>query len=123
VPDRIELEPLEGSPTAGLLESAAEHGPRELPESIGRFLVRSEIGRGGIGVVYRVHDPELGRDLALKVLLPRFRGNMDACQRFVEESQIGGQLQHPGIVPVHEMGMGSWSTPPGALRTSGSGGR
>ena len=47
-------------------------------------------------------DPELGRDLAIKVLLERNRDNTDMVRRFVEESQIGGQLQHPGIVPVYE---------------------
>ena len=46
----------------------------------------------------------LGRDLAIKVLLESHKDKPDVVQRFVEEAQIGGQLQHPGIVPVYELG-------------------
>jgi len=49
-------------------------------------------------------DPDLGRDLAMKVLLEQHRENPDLVRRFVEEAQIGGQLQHPGIVPIYELG-------------------
>jgi tRNA A-37 threonylcarbamoyl transferase component Bud32 len=83
--------------------AGGDRGPA--PETIGRFQVLGEIGRGGIGVVYRVHDPDLGRVVALKVLHAPLRRQIEACQRFIEESQIGGQLQHPGIVPIHEMGV------------------
>ncbi len=55
-------------------------------------------------MVLKARDADLGRDLALKVLLDRHRGDQDVIRRFVEEAQIGGQLQHPGIVPVHELG-------------------
>ncbi len=70
----------------------------------GRYQVLGEIARGGMGMVLKARDADLGRDLALKVLLDRHRGNQDVVRRFVEEAQIGGQLQHPGIVPVHELG-------------------
>ena len=49
-------------------------------------------------------DPDLGRDLAVKVLLEKHKEVPDLVRRFVEEAQIGGQLQHPGIVPVYELG-------------------
>ena len=49
-------------------------------------------------------DEDLGRDLAVKVLLEKHRRNPELVRRFVEEAQIGGQLQHPGIVPVYELG-------------------
>ena len=49
-------------------------------------------------------DPDIGRDVALKVLREDFRDNADMVRRFVEEAQIGGQLQHPGIVPIYELG-------------------
>src|SRR5262249_15113593 len=49
-------------------------------------------------------DPGMGRDLALKILLDRHRQRPDLIERFVEEAQICGQLQHPGIVPVYELG-------------------
>jgi serine/threonine-protein kinase len=70
----------------------------------GRYQVLGEIARGGMGMVLKARDADLGRDLALKVLLERHRGDQDVVRRFVEEAQIGGQLQHPGIVPVHELG-------------------
>ncbi len=53
----------------------------------------------------RGHDPAQKRDLALKVLLDEFAGLPDVVQRFREEAQIGGQLQHPGVVPVYELGL------------------
>ncbi len=70
----------------------------------GRHLLFEAIGQVGMGVVRRGHDPELRRDLAVKLLLPEYRGNTGLDRRFVEEAQVGGQLQHPGIVPVYEMG-------------------
>ena len=57
-----------------------------------------------MGVVLRAHDADLGRDLAVKVLRESFRDQPEMVRRFVEEAQIGGQLQHPGIVPVYELG-------------------
>src|SRR5205823_7275284 len=52
----------------------------------------------------RSRDSELGRDLALKLMLGDHAGHPEAVQRFREEAQIGGQLQHPGVVPVYELG-------------------
>ena len=57
-----------------------------------------------MGAVLKGRDPDLGRDLAVKVLLRGPRDNPDLVRRFVEEAQIAGQLQHPGIVPVYELG-------------------
>ena len=53
----------------------------------------------------RARDTDLGRDLAVKVLLDQHRERPEFIRRFIEEAQIGGQLQHPGIVPVHELGV------------------
>ena len=52
----------------------------------------------------RVATTRLGRDLAVKVLLEKHRDDADLARRFIEEAQIGGQLQHPGIVPIYELG-------------------
>ena len=70
----------------------------------GRYHLLGEIARGGMGVVLKGRDEDLGRDLAVKVLLEKHRDNPELVRRFVEEAQIGGQLQHPGIVPVYELG-------------------
>ncbi len=64
-----------------------------------------EIARGGVGVVHKARDADLGRDVAVKVLRDCHLNSPEIVQRFVEEAQIGGQLQHPGIVPVFELGL------------------
>ncbi len=69
-----------------------------------RYRIDGEIARGGMGAVLKGRDPDLGRDVALKVLREDFRDDADMVRRFVEEAQIGGQLQHPGVVPIYEMG-------------------
>jgi serine/threonine-protein kinase len=69
-----------------------------------RVQLLGEIARGGMGVVLKGRDPDLGRDLAVKVLLESHKETPDLVRRFVEEAQIGGQLQHPGVVPVYELG-------------------
>ncbi len=70
----------------------------------GRLEIFGPIGRGGMGVVLKGRDTELGRDLAVKVLLEPFQDNPTMVRRFIEEAQISGQLQHPGVVPVYELG-------------------
>ena len=57
-----------------------------------------------MGSVLKGRDADLGRDLAIKVLLKRHRNDPSVIRRFINEAQIGGQLQHPGIVPVYELG-------------------
>jgi tRNA A-37 threonylcarbamoyl transferase component Bud32 len=69
-----------------------------------RYHLLGEIARGGMGAVFKARDPGLGRDLALKILLDQHRQRADLVDRFVEEAQICGQLQHPGVVPVYELG-------------------
>jgi serine/threonine protein kinase/cytochrome c-type biogenesis protein CcmH/NrfG len=63
-----------------------------------------EIGRGGMGIVYRARDQSLDREVAVKVLREDFSGGSVALARFVEEAHVTGQLQHPGIPAVHQLG-------------------
>jgi hypothetical protein len=69
-----------------------------------RYRIDGEIARGGMGSILKGRDPDLGRDVALKVLRDDYRDDADLVRRFVEEAQIGGQLQHPGVVPIYELG-------------------
>ena len=69
----------------------------------GKYLIVGLIGQGGMGQVFRVHDPTFGRPLAIKVLRSEHRKGFTET-RFLEEARITGQLQHPGIPPVHEIG-------------------
>ena len=92
---------VDGEPPTVALGSAetAESGNRA-----GRLQLLGEIGRGGMGAVLKGRDPDLGRDLAVKVLLEEHRDDLEYNRRFVEEAQIAGQLQHPGVAPVYELG-------------------
>jgi serine/threonine-protein kinase len=77
--------------------------PEELTPEL-RYELHGEVARGGMGVVLRARDLRLNRDLAVKVLRADHRVRPELARRFVEEAQIGGQLQHPGVVPVYELG-------------------
>lgn len=79
-----------------------------------RYRVRREIARGGMGAVFEVWDGDLRRRLAMKVALGKGKDGSSApteeldarvLARFLEEAQVTGQLDHPGIVPVHELGL------------------
>src|SRR4029077_17110144 len=76
----------------------------ELHEAGARYQLAGEIARGGMGAVLRGRDVDLGRDLAVKVLLEKHAAKPEVARRFVEEAQVGAQLQHPGIVPVYDFG-------------------
>jgi tetratricopeptide (TPR) repeat protein/serine/threonine protein kinase len=76
-----------------------------LPESIGRYRVDQFLAKGGMGEVWRVLDGDFDRPLALKVLQEQYRGRTDLEERFLREARLTGQLQHPGIPPVQQMGL------------------
>jgi len=69
-----------------------------------RLHLFGEIARGGMGAILKGRDLALGRDLAVKILLNHHRNDPGLIRRFVMEARIAGQLQHPGTVPVHELG-------------------
>jgi serine/threonine-protein kinase len=69
-----------------------------------RLQLFGEIARGGMGAVLKGRDCDLGRDLAVKILLESHRDKPEMIRRFIEEAQIAGQLQLPGIVPIYELG-------------------
>ena len=68
-----------------------------------KYVVLERIGHGGMGAVYRARDRELGREVALKVVrLPE--GSPDVAERMMREARTLARLEHPGIVPVHDVG-------------------
>jgi len=111
-----------------ILADQLPHGlpPQILPETIGRYTRGSEYARGGIGRILLVHDEQIGRDVILKELLPEhissptdstlsqmptgaspkspMRKSASMMARFLQEAKITGQLEHPSIVPVYELG-------------------
>lgn len=83
---------------------------RERPAGESRYRIEGEIARGGMGAILKVWDQDLQRHLAMKVLLPERCAPLDsqaprALARFLSEAQITGQLQHPSVVAVHEIGI------------------
>jgi serine/threonine-protein kinase len=76
----------------------------ERPSRLGGYELGEEIARGGMGIVLRGRDVNLGRSVAVKVLREDLARDPSVVYRFVEEAQIAGQLQHPGIVPIYELG-------------------
>ena len=81
-----------------------------------RYVVQAEVARGGMGVIYRVQDKALHRTLAMKVMSDRATHSSQASSasvtsRFHEEAQVTAQLDHPGIVSVHELSVDSAGRP------------
>ncbi len=74
------------------------------PLCLGRFQTLGEIGRGGMGRVLKASDPELGRTVAVKVLIDPSQVTDEQLARFASEARITSQLEHPNIVPVYDMG-------------------
>src|SRR4029079_17422626 len=68
-----------------------------------RYEIVSELGRGGMGVVYRARDPRLNRDVAVK-LIPPSQLSDESEQRFQREAQLVAQMDHPSIVPIYDFG-------------------
>jgi serine/threonine-protein kinase len=78
--------------------------PECVPDRGGGYQLRGEVARGGMGMVLRGYDAELDRELAVKVLLQGHHDRPDLVRRFHREAKIHGQLQHPGVAPVHRLG-------------------
>lgn len=76
----------------------------EIGSRLGRFELLEAVGRGAHAVVYRAWDPELGRTVAVKVLMNGGATTADSVQRFFREARHLAHLRHPGIVSVHEAG-------------------
>jgi tRNA A-37 threonylcarbamoyl transferase component Bud32 len=93
------------------LVDGATRAVRGLPRTLalgsriaGRYRITGELGGGGMGKVYAAHDEKLRRDVAVKVLAPLPEGNREREKLFEEEWRILAELNHPGIVAVHDAG-------------------
>jgi serine/threonine protein kinase/DNA-directed RNA polymerase subunit RPC12/RpoP len=116
-PSSLAQSGLNGGVTIGLTDSAgtedsandasARRSLRETlargPDGGERYQVLNELARGGMGTVLRAADCDIRREVAVKYLLDQADARKKA--RFVEEAQITGQLEHPNIVPIHELGV------------------
>ena len=111
---RVSLAPESGKPSDFSTEVLGRLAGRM--GAFGRYRVKEQIASGGQGVVLRVWDEDLRRHLAMKVSLGRHEAasagdstplDSRTLARFLEEAQVTGQLDHPGIVPIHELGLDS----------------
>ncbi|HEY3353419.1 MAG TPA: bifunctional serine/threonine-protein kinase/formylglycine-generating enzyme family protein [Polyangia bacterium] len=84
---------------------AAASAAEEPPPADGRYRIAKELGRGGSGRVFAAEDLHSGRLAALKVLNQKAKESPDLVRRFINEARITAQLEHPGIVPVYDVGM------------------
>ncbi|HUL65758.1 MAG TPA: protein kinase [Burkholderiaceae bacterium] len=73
-------------------------------DKIGRYQIEDTIGQGATAVVFKAHDPEIDRTIAIKLLKPEFARNDDYRIRFVREAKGAGTLSHPNIVTVFDVG-------------------
>jgi eukaryotic-like serine/threonine-protein kinase len=71
---------------------------------LGRYEIRSKLGAGGMGEVYRARDEKLNRDVAIKVLPAALSQDTDRLRRFEQEAQAAGALNHPNILAVYDVG-------------------
>lgn len=83
-----------------LLESA-----QSAPPSDDKYLIGKEIGRGGMGIVRIARDLDLGRDVAMKTLWTSKRTDDVHIRALIAEARLAGQLQHPNIIPVYDLGL------------------
>src|SRR6266705_5626597 len=71
---------------------------------LGRYEIRSQLGAGGMGEVYRARDEKLNRDVAIKVLPAAFSQDTGRLRRFEQEAQAAGALNHPNILVIFHIG-------------------
>lgn len=74
-------------------------------QRIGKYEIRGVLGQGGVGTVYRAHQADLNRDVAVKVMIAGEHGSPELLKRFLREARSAAALSHPGIVPVHDVGV------------------
>src|SRR5450759_1131052 len=70
---------------------------------IGKYRVKGELGRGGMGAVYLAEQPGLGREVAIKELIPSAAADPIALKRFLQEAQVMARTSHPNLVQVHDL--------------------
>ncbi|WP_375772610.1 serine/threonine-protein kinase [Archangium gephyra] len=97
----------DSTPTAGVPDVPAAGGGEPLARgaTLSRYVVQERLGSGAMGVVYAAYDPELDRQVALKLLRPEGRHVEELRLRLLREAQALARLSHPHVVAVHDVGM------------------
>ncbi len=87
-----------------VVQPLPDRRPPDVPATVGRFVVRAVLGSGAFGTVYRAHDPQLDREVAVKVPRPGTLNGPQRVERFLREAKAAARLKHPNIVPVYDAG-------------------
>lgn len=85
--------------------------PRCLTTAGGQFVLEALLGEGGMGLVYRARQKSVERQIAVKVIRPEFASQSDRREHFLSEAVVTGGLDHPNVVPIHDLG----ATPDGTV--------
>lgn len=101
--ERMSLSPEPNSNSGGVQPFAGSASSPVLPAKVGKYLVRRELGRGGMGVVYEAADPFLERFVAIKLLQPR-QPDPQGLDRLLREARWAARLHHPNAVSVYDAG-------------------
>ncbi len=72
--------------------------------NLGKYRIQQELGRGAMAIVYRGYDPDLGREVAIKMLPPHMAGQTGLVERFLREARAAARLKHPNIVTIYDVG-------------------
>src|SRR2546423_12665691 len=87
-----------------MAESLENNQAEVVGQTLGHYKILEQIGKGGMGEVYRARDTRLGRDVAIKVLPVAFSTDADRLRRFEQEARAASALNHPNILVIHDIG-------------------
>jgi len=101
-PTRIEPAGTELSPAP--LADAGDDLEELIGQQVGNYVIESLLGQGGMAVVYLARHPALGREVAVKMLNPEYKTDLDLNRRFLQEAQVTANFRHPNIVEIYDLG-------------------
>jgi serine/threonine protein kinase len=104
-PKRITIDPSVQAGEATQLEKAIFRQQVSKTHGDTKYHAQDNLFSGGMGTILKVIDQDLDRVLAMKVIKPKLKNNSDTLTSFIEEAKITGLLEHPNIIPVHELGL------------------
>src|SRR5713226_7157685 len=90
-------------PVQHIPPTAEQAPPVATERRIGKYIIKRELGRGGMGAVYLAEQPGLGREVAIKELVPSAAADPTALKRFLQEAQVMARTSHPNLVQVHDL--------------------